>query len=231
MDHNARSGKMTLDAIARLIDHTLLKPDARRADLEALCREAAEFRFACAMVNSANVAFCAVALEGTGIPVGTTVGFPLGASGADAKVAEAAEALVAGAREFDMVMNLGAFKDGDYRTVEEEIRAVVRATEGHCVKVIIETCLLTDEEKIAACRLVESAGAAFVKTSTGFSTCGATVEDVRLLRKSIGPGMKVKASGGIRTAAQATAMIEAGAARIGTSAGVAIIRECEGGDH
>lgn len=214
-----------VEKIASLIDHTLLRPDATRDALRRLCREARTHGFASVCVNPVHVTFCRRELEGSSIPVCTVIGFPLGATTTPVKVAETLQALDDGAREFDMVMNLGALKDGDLDVVESDIRQVVDAAGGHVVKVIIETSLLTRDEKITACRLAQKAGAHFVKTSTGFSPGGATVEDVALMRKVVGNRMGVKASGGIKTLQQATAMIQAGATRIGASAGVAIVSQ------
>lgn len=209
--------------IAKLIDHTLLKPDATKAKLNRLCREAKEHGFATVCVNEVNVRYCVKALEGTSIPVCTVVGFPLGASATSAKVAAVKQGITDGAAEFDMVMNIGALKDGDLETVKRDIEAIVAAAEGRIVKVIIETCLLTGQEKVTACKLVKEAGAHFVKTSTGFSSGGATVKDVALMRETVGPEIGVKASGGIRTYEDAMAMVKAGASRIGASNGVAVI--------
>ncbi len=209
-------------SIAGMIDHTLLKPDATKEQLEQLCREAVEYGFATVCVNSANIPFVARLLRGTPVKPIAVVGFPLGASLSSAKAYEAREAIRNGAQEIDMVINVGALKSRDYVTVVEDIKRVVEASRPHKVKVIIETGLLTDEEKVIACTLAKAAGAHFVKTSTGFGPGGATVEDVRLMRRVVGKDMEVKASGGIRTREDAEAMRRAGADRIGASASVAI---------
>ncbi len=212
------------DPLAPLIEHTLLKPDAARADVERLCGEAVRFGFAAVCVNSAHVAACARLLRGSRVRVCVTVGFPLGAQLPEVKAYEARRAVEEGASEVDMVMNLGTLKSGDDALVEADIRGVVRAAgPGAAVKVILETALLTREEKVRAALIARAAGAAFVKTSTGFGPGGATVEDVRLLRETVGPDMGVKASGGIRTRREAEAMVAAGANRIGTSSGVALV--------
>lgn len=214
-------------ALARVFDHTLLKPEATRAQIEKLCAEAAEHRFACAMVNPAWAALAYSELAGTGIPVGSVAGFPLGASMATTK-REEAEALVRlGVREVDMVINVGPLKSGENQLVQQEIHGVVEVAHeaGAIVKVILETCLLTVEEKLRASELVIAAGADFLKTSTGFSTAGATSEDVALMRGVAGGRCGVKAAGGIRTLADTRRMLEAGANRIGASSSVAIIGE------
>lgn len=211
--------------LARLIDHTLLRPDAVRRDFERLCREAAQHSFATVCVNSAHVALCTALLEDCQVPVAATVGFPLGASNPVSKAAEAAQAVRDGASEIDMVCAVGALKEGDRERFVGDIRGVVDATEGGVVKVILETCLLGDDEKRRGAEWVRDAGAAFVKTSTGFGAGGATEADVRLLREVVGPDFGVKASGGIRDPATADTMIRAGADRLGTSAGVAIVTE------
>lgn len=210
--------------LSKYIDHTLLKPQATQADLEKLCQEAIEHDFAAVCVNPCNVAYCAELLEGTEIKLASVVGFPLGASIPSIKAAETLMAVEDGADEIDMVINIGALKENDLEFVEADIKAVVSSAEGATVKVIIETCLLTDEEKVTACELSKSAGADFVKTSTGFSTGGATIEDVKLMKKTVGYSLEVKASGGVRSYEDAMAMIEAGATRIGTSSGVAILQ-------
>jgi deoxyribose-phosphate aldolase len=212
--------------IAALIDHTLLKPDATRAQIEQLCREAAEFRFATVCVNPTWVSACAAALRGTAVPVCSVVGFPLGATTPDVKQYETRRALFDGAREIDMVINLGALKSGDLRLVERDIEAVVSVCReaGALSKVILETALLTDEEKTTACVLAKAAGADYVKTSTGFGPGGATAADVALMRRVVGAEMGVKASGGVRERADVDAMVAAGATRIGASAGVKIAK-------
>ncbi len=208
----------------RYIDHTLLKPAATRADIAKLCAEAKEYRFASVCVNSAHIAEVAAALAGTDVAPCCVVGFPLGAMETEAKAFEAARAAALGAKEIDMVMDIGAAKEGDFARVEADIAAVVSAIQGWAkLKVILECCLLTDEEKTAACLAAKRAGADFVKTSTGFSTGGATEHDVALMRAAVGDDMGVKASGGIRTREDALRMIAAGASRIGASAGIAIV--------
>ena len=213
-------------SIASYIDHTLLKPDATGEQIDQLCAEAREYGFASVCVNPYYVARCVKNLKGTDVKVCTVVGFPRGATTAESKAFEALQAIASGAKEIDMVMNVCAMKSGHTKAIEQEIQALAAAVEGQAIlKVIIETCLLTDEEKNQACRIARRSGADFVKTSTGFSTGGATVEDVALMRKAVGAKLGVKASGGIRDYATAKAMIEAGATRIGASAGVAIVKE------
>ena len=210
----------------RYIDHTLLKPEARQADIIKLCAEAKEYHFASVCVNTNHIALAAAELAGTDVAPCCVVGFPLGAMETAAKAFEAARACALGAKEIDMVMDIGSAKAGDFAKVEADIAAVVSAIAGRAkLKVILECCLLTDEEKTAACLAAKSAGADFVKTSTGFSTGGATAHDVALMRSVVGPKMGVKAAGGIRTRADALAMIAAGADRIGASAGIAIVSE------
>lgn len=217
----------TPESIARLLDHTLLKADAQAQDIDRVCQEAIEFGFASVCVNSAWIERVAKALEGhPTLPI-AVVGFPLGAMAPSAKVFETREAIRLGAREIDMVLAVGVLKSGQVHDVLEDIRGVVKAAHPIPVKVILETAYLNREEKILACRLSQEAGAAFVKTSTGFGPSGATVEDVRLMRETVGPGMGVKASGGIRSWKDAKAMIEAGANRLGVSASVAIVREAQ----
>lgn len=208
--------------ISKYIDHTLLKPQASQADLAKLCDEAIEHKFKAVCVNPCNVAFCAERLAGSKVKLASVVGFPLGASIPSIKSAETLMAVEDGANEIDMVINIGALKDKQYELVEADIKAVVQSAEGNTVKVIIETCLLTDDEKVKACELAKAAGARFVKTSTGFSNGGATPEDVKLMKETVGDTMEVKASGGVSSYEDAMAMIEAGATRIGTSSGVAI---------
>jgi deoxyribose-phosphate aldolase len=212
--------------IAALIDHTLLTPDATRAQVEQLCREAAEFHFATVCVNPTWVSVCAAALRGSSVPVCSVVGFPLGATTPDVKQYEARRAVFDGAREIDMVINMGALKSGDLRLVERDIEAVVSVCRdaGALSKVILETALLTDEEKTTACVLAKAAGADYVKTSTGFGPGGATAADVALMRHVVGAEMGVKASGGVRDRAALQAMVAAGATRIGASAGVRIVK-------
>ena len=211
--------------IAGYIDHTLLKPEATEQQIRQLCAEAAEFGFASVCVNPTWVSLAARLLAGAKPMVATVIGFPLGATLPDVKAYETRRALEEGASEFDMVINIGALKSKNFRLVEQDIAGVVSAAQGHTVKVIIETALLTDEEKVEACVIAKAAGADFVKTSTGFASKGATAEDVALMRRVVGSDMGVKASGGIRSAQDAKAMIEAGATRIGASAGVKIVKE------
>ena len=218
---------MDKKTIAAMIDHTLLKPEATPAQIEKLCAEAAEYHFASVCVNPVYIPLAARLLKGTGVKVCCVVGFPLGAIAPEQKAAEAASCAAMGAEELDMVIHVGAAKAGDWALVQRDIEGVVKAAAGHTVKVIIETCLLTDEEKVKACEAAKAAGAHFVKTSTGFSTGGATTHDIALMRKTVGPEMGVKASGGIRDYATAVAMIEAGANRIGASAGIAIVAAAE----
>ena len=214
-----------MNNLASYIDHTLLKADATEAQITRLCAEAREHRFASVCVNPRWVALCAQLLAGSGVRVCTVIGFPLGASSSAIKAAETRQAVADGADELDMVISVGDLKAGNYEFVRADIRGVVKAAEGRTVKVIIEACLLTDEEKSLACKLAMAAGADFVKTSTGFSTGGATVADVKLMRAAVGPNFGVKAAGGIRTRQDALTMIEAGANRIGASAGIAICAE------
>jgi deoxyribose-phosphate aldolase len=208
----------------RMIDHTLLKPEATKAQIEKLCAEAKEYHFMSVCVNPTWVKHAAELLAGTDVKVCTVIGFPLGANTPAVKAFETAQAIQDGATEVDMVINIGALKSGMYDLVLDDIKAVVQAAQGKALtKVIIETCLLTDEEKVKACELAKEAGADFVKTSTGFSTGGATAADIALMRKTVGLEMGVKASGGVRDTATAKAMVEAGANRIGASASVAIV--------
>lgn len=218
---------MDKKTIASMIDHTLLKPEATPAQVERLCAEAAEYHFASVCVNPVYIPLAARLLKGTGVKVCCVVGFPLGAIAPEQKAAEAASCAAMGAEELDMVIHVGAAKAGDWALVQRDIEGVVKAAAGHTVKVIIETCLLTDEEKVKACEAAKAAGAHFVKTSTGFSTGGATTHDIALMRKTVGPEMGVKASGGIRDYETAMAMIEVGANRIGASAGIAIVAAAE----
>ncbi len=211
--------------IARLIDHTILKPDAIREEVRNICAEALRYEFASVCVNAYWVPLVASELRGSPVKVCTVVGFPLGATSTAAKVAETRTALADGAQEIDMVINIGALRGGETSVVESDIRGVVDVSHaaGAIVKVIIETALLNESEKILACQLARSAGADFVKTSTGFSKSGATVEDIALMRSTVGLSMGVKASGGIRTLQDLKAMVAAGATRIGASAGVGIL--------
>ena len=216
--------------VSGMIDHTLLKPDATRAEIETLCREAAEFKFATVCVNPAWVATAARLLRGSGVGVCSVVGFPLGATTADVKNFETRRAIYDGAAEIDMVINVGALKSGDLRTVERDIEAVTDPCRqcGVTSKVIIEAALLTDEEKITACTLSKAAGADFVKTSTGFGPGGATAADVALMRRVVGAEMGVKAAGGVRDLDGLKAMVAAGASRVGASAGVKIVQQSRG---
>lgn len=209
----------------KLIDHTLLKPDASIEAIKKLCSEAKQFDFMSVCVNPAFISLCKKELEGSNVKVCTVIGFPLGASLPQVKALEAREAIFEGADEIDMVINISMLKAGKDDYVKEEIEKVRRSTVGKVLKVIIETCLLTDDEKVRACKLAKEAGADFVKTSTGFSTGGATVSDVKLMRETVGTEMGVKASGGVRTHEDMLAMVEAGANRIGTSAGPKIINK------
>ena len=225
----ARAGLYPSD-IARLIDHTLLKPEASRAQIEALCGEAREHGFATVCVNPAWVGLCEGLLRGSATRVCTVVGFPLGATLPEVKAFEAARVVALGACEVDMVINVGALKSRDYRLVERDIAGVVESSRkgGALVKVIIEAALLDDDEKVRACVLAKTAGADFVKTSTGFGPGGATAADVALMRRVVGPEMGVKAAGGVRDLQSAKAMIAAGADRIGASVGVKIVQESQG---
>ncbi|ACB60270.1 MULTISPECIES: deoxyribose-phosphate aldolase [Exiguobacterium] len=210
--------------LAGMIDHTALKAETSRAQIETLCKEALEYKFASVCVNPTNVALAAELLKSDdAVKVCTVIGFPLGANTPEVKAFETQDAIKNGATEIDMVLNIGALKDGDLSLVERDIRAVVEAANGTLVKVIFENCLLTKEEIKTAAELSVKAGADFVKTSTGFSTGGATVEDIRLMRETVGPDIGVKASGGVRDFEGAKAMIDAGATRIGASAGIAIV--------
>lgn len=209
--------------INQYIDHTLLKPESTQEQIDHLLSEAVEYQFASVCVNPTWVAHCAKTLAGTGVKVCTVVGFPLGANTSSVKAFETKDAIANGADEMDMVINVGQLKSGQYEVVKADIRAVVEASQDKLVKVIIETCLLTNDEKVKACQLAVSAGADFVKTSTGFSAAGATVEDIVLMRETVGPNIGVKAAGGARSYEDAEAFIEAGATRIGTSSGVAIV--------
>ncbi|MBI4417516.1 MAG: deoxyribose-phosphate aldolase [Ignavibacteriales bacterium] len=219
------SGESIDSAIASMIDHTLLKPDATVKQIETLCTEAKQYRFASVCINPSYVRLCAKLLRDTAVKVCTVVGFPLGATTTEVKAIEAERALQEGAREIDMVINVGMLKSGEYKYVENDIAAVARAVKRHggLLKVIIETGLLTDEEKVKACLLAKNAGANFVKTSTGFTKGGATTGDVALMRKVVGPTLGIKASGGVRTHEDAKALIESGANRIGASASVMIV--------
>lgn len=212
-----------MSELASYIDHTLLKPDATREQIEQLCTEAAEHQFTSVCVNGSRVELAYSLLEENDVQVCTVVGFPLGAMDADAKRYETEAAVDAGANEIDMVMNIGRFKDGEHNYIVREIRDVVEAADDRVVKVILETCLLTSDQIEKACKLVVQAQAHFVKTSTGFGNAGATLEHVRLMRETVGQFAGVKAAGGVRNSEDARAMIQAGATRIGTSNGIAIV--------
>jgi deoxyribose-phosphate aldolase len=212
---------------SKLIEHTLLKPEATREQIAKLCREAAEYGFHSVMVNPSNIAQCKIALRGAGVVVGTVIGFPLGASTTTSKLAEAGDSLRLGAAELDMVINVGALKSGDRDLVQMEMQSLAQLCHrsGALLKVIIETALLTTEEKILICQLASAAEVDFVKTSTGFAGTGATAADVSLMRGVVGKNIGVKAAGGIRTAAGLLAMVAAGASRVGSSASVEIVKE------
>lgn len=210
-------------SLASYIDHTLLKPDANQKQLDQLCEEAIEHRFFAVCVNSSNIPYVVQKLRGASVKAVAVVGFPLGASATVAKVVEAQEAIRQGAEEIDMVVNIGALKDRNYRLVLDDISQVVQASKPYPVKVIFETAMLERDEKVIACVLSQIAGAAFVKTSTGFGPGGATIDDVKLMRQMVGKNLGVKASGGIRTMQEAQAMLVAGASRLGTSHGVFIV--------
>ncbi len=227
---HGQAAEVPLD-MARYIDHTLLKPDATASDIDRLCREAEQYRFASVCINPTWVKRAAENLRGSSVPVCSVIGFPLGATTAEVKAMEARRALRDGAREVDMVLNIGALKSGDHDLVLKDIEKVVDAAHevGALCKVILETALLTDEEKVIAASLSKKARADFVKTSTGFGPGGATVYDVALMRETVGPNMGVKASGGVRTAVDAEDMIAAGATRIGASAGIEIVGGKDGG--
>jgi len=213
-----------------MIDHTLLKPTATEEQIRQLCAEARQYKFATVCVNPTWVALCADLLVDSQVDVCTVIGFPLGANLPELKAHEAAQCIAAGAAELDMVINIGALKSGNHELVAADIRGVVDEAHplGAHVKVIIETAYLTDEEKVIACTLAKAAGADYVKTSTGFGPAGATAADIALMRRTVGPEMGVKAAGGIRTAADALAMLAAGATRIGASASIQILREVQG---
>ncbi|MGG7057415.1 deoxyribose-phosphate aldolase [Clostridium tertium] len=212
--------------LARMIDHTSLKPEATEKEIEKLCKEALEYNFASVCVNPAMVEKATSMLKDSDVKVCTVIGFPLGATTTEVKVFETEDVIKKGATEVDMVINVGKLKEGNLEYVKNDIESVVNAAKGKALtKVIIETCLLTDEEKITACKLSKEAGADFVKTSTGFSTGGATASDIKLMRETVGPDLGVKASGGVRSLEDAMTMIENGATRIGASASIAI---CEG---
>ncbi|MDP6626382.1 MAG: deoxyribose-phosphate aldolase [Methanopyri archaeon] len=217
--------------MAKTIDHTLLKPDATTEQIRKLCEEAIQYDFASVCVNPANVKQAADLVKGSNVKVTTVIGFPLGATTPTTKAIETRDAIANGANEIDMVINVGALKSGDDDLVRRDIEAVVEAAQGQAiVKVILETALLNKDEKVRGCLLAKMAGADFVKTSTGFGPSGATVEDIALMRATVGPDMGIKASGGIRDTETAKAMIAAGATRIGASASVAITKGAEGGE-
>lgn len=227
MNKGALGEEISPASLAGMIDHTFLKAFGPPSDIERLCREAAEYHFAAVAVNPCEVARCAKLLNGTGVHIAAVIGFPLGQNTSAVKAYEIRDAIANGANEIDMVLNVRDLHSGRLENVRAELRDEAAACKAHGVisKVILETCYLEDSEKIAACRLAREAGLDFAKTSTGFGSGGATVEDVALMRMTVGPSMGVKASGGIRTLASALAMIRAGATRIGTSAGVAIVEE------
>lgn len=210
--------------IAKYIDHTALKPETTKDQINKLLEEAKEYDFMSVCVNPTWVKYAAEELNGTDVKVCTVIGFPLGANTPEVKVFETKSAIENGAQEVDMVINIGEMKSQNYDAVRDDIKAVVDAANGTLVKVIIETSLLTDDEKVKACELAKEAGADYVKTSTGFSTGGATVEDIKLMRETVGPEMGVKASGGVHNYEEAMAMIDAGATRIGASSGIAIVQ-------
>jgi deoxyribose-phosphate aldolase len=213
--------------IAALVDHSLLKAQASRSDILRVCAEARKYRFASLCVNPSWIPFCVAQLAESGIPVCAVVGYPLGANASDTKAFEARLAVSQGAAEVDVVINISLAKSGDWKAVAQDLAAVVKAARPALVKAVIETCHLDQEEKVLACRAAMAAGADFVMTSTGFGTGGATIEDLILIKQTVGDSLKIKASGGIRTRAEALALLEAGAVRIGASAGVAIAAETE----
>jgi deoxyribose-phosphate aldolase len=225
------TNNMDTSKLAATIDHTLLKPQATEADIVKLCREAKEYKFSSVCVNPTHVNLASKLLTGTTVKVCTVIGFPLGANTSEVKAFEAKDAMAKGATELDMVINVGALKHKDYNLVLHDIQAVVETAKGQpgiLVKVIIETALLTQEEKVKACQLAVEAGADYVKTSTGFSGGGASTEDITLMRQTVGPQIGVKASGGVKNLQDALVMLEAGATRIGASAGIAIVKGLEG---
>jgi deoxyribose-phosphate aldolase len=221
------SSKLSAAQIAGMIDHTLLKPEATEGQIAELCQQALDYHFAAVCVNPTYVALCCKLLQGSGVEVACVAGFPLGATLPEVKAYEAQRSILFGATEVDMVINVGALKSQEYVLVQQDVATVAQAchAKGAILKVIIEAALLTDDEKIAACYLAQEAGADFVKTSTGFGPGGATVEDVALMRRTVGPTMGIKAAGGIRTYRDALAMIGAGATRIGASAGCTIVQQ------
>jgi len=211
--------------ISRIIDHTLLRQDVQEVEIQNVCIEAVKHKFFSVFINPVYVPLAVSLLNGSDVKIGTTIGFPLGTDSVEMKYAQSCFLIHKGAQELDMVINIGALKDGNNKIVEEEVCQVVLAAEGNCVKVIIETCLLTDEEKLIASQIAENSGANFVKTSTGFSHGGATANDVKIIREAISEKMGVKASGGIKTYSDFNKMVKAGASRIGTSSSVKIIDE------
>jgi len=215
--------KITRQQLAGMIDHTLLKIDATYGDIKRICLEAEKYHFASVAINPVNIPLAVKMLKGTGVKVCVALAFYLGAYPPEVKEFEARDAVKKGADELDMLMNVGALKTGRYDIIEKEVKGLVRAAEGRITKVILETCLLTDEEIIKACQIIKECGADFVKTSTGFKKPGATIHHVKLIRETVGKDMGVKASGGIHTTKEALAMVEAGANRIGASAGIAIV--------
>lgn len=223
MEESKHNSVRNSQVLAGMIDHTILKPEATRTEVARLCDEAIAHGFASVCVNAVHAGFVAGRLKNSAVKTCVVVGFPLGASGAAAKADEAVRAIADGADEIDMVIDVGALREGDLDRFRADIAAVRQATAGKVLKVIIETCLLNDAQKETACRVSKELGADFVKTSTGFSSGGATVEDIALMRRVVGPDMGVKASGGVRTAETAWAMVEAGATRIGASASIAIV--------
>lgn len=217
---------MNKNELAKMIDHTILKPEATEKEVEKLCKEALEYNFASVCINPSMVEKAAEMLKGSDVKVCTVIGFPLGATTTEVKAFETEDVIKKGATEVDMVINVGKLKEGNLAYIKKDIEAVVNAAKGKALtKVIIETCLLTDEEKVTACKLSKEAGADFVKTSTGFSTGGATAKDIKLMRETVGEELGVKASGGVRSLEDAELMIENGASRIGASASISI---CEG---
>jgi deoxyribose-phosphate aldolase len=216
---------LTVEELAKMIDHTVLKPDTKRGKVKQLCEEALDYHFGAICINLAHVEYAAELLKDSSVLIACVVGFPLGATHSEVKAFETKKAVSLGAQEIDMVMNIGAHRDGDYALVQSDIEAVVASAGDAEVKVILETGFLIDDEKVKACEICKETGADFVKTSTGFGPMGATPHDVRLMRETVGPDMGVKAAGGIRNFKDAWKMIEAGANRLGTSAGVAIVED------
>ena len=214
-----------MKSISHLIDHTLLKQDAQKTEVENICIEAVNHNFFSVFINPVYVPFAVSLLNDSNIKIGTTVGFPLGADSVEFKYAQSRFLIHQGAEELDMVINIGALKDGNIKTIEEEISRVVSASEGNCVKVIIETCLLNDKEKLIASQIAENSGASFIKTSTGFSHGGATVYDIKLIKEAVSEKVGIKASGGIKSYTDFDKMVKAGASRIGTSSSIKIVKE------